>query len=78
MRGAIIFIVAFLAAFTATVGYPNLPVGRQIYDALNLPQTDYPVGGIPATTFACAVINGVIYGIIAWLAFTVLQKTGKI
>jgi hypothetical protein len=43
---------------------------------LNVATTDYPVLGIPATTLVIAVFNGVFYGIIAWLAFTLANKAG--
>lgn len=78
MKGALILIATFLIFFAATLAYPSLPLGRQIYDALTLPQTDYLVVGIPATTLICAVFNGVVYGVIGWLVFTLIQKTGKL
>jgi di/tricarboxylate transporter len=76
--GAIVFLAAFFATLAATLAYPTMPPGPQLYSLLNVPTTDYPVLGIPATTLIIAVFNGVIYGIIAWLAYTVLNKTGII
>jgi hypothetical protein len=76
MRGAIIFLVAFFAMLVATLAYPDMPPGPQLYNMLNVPTTDYPVLGVPATTLVIAVFNGVVYGIAAWLAFTVANKTG--
>ncbi len=52
-----------------------MPPGRQLYGMLNVPTTDYQVLGIPATTFVIAVFNGAVYGIIAWLIFTIVEKT---
>jgi di/tricarboxylate transporter len=74
--GALIFLIAFFAALAVTLVNPSIPPGPQIYNMLNTPTTDYPVLGIPATTLVIAVFNGVVYGIIAWLAYTVLNRTG--
>ncbi len=78
MKGAIVFLVVFFALLAATLVYPDLPVGRQIYDALGLPSTiDYLVLGVNAATLIKAVFNGVVYGLIAWIAFTVEEKVRK-
>jgi len=77
MRGAIVFLAVFFAVLVATLAYPSMPPGSQLYGLLNVPTTDYPVLGIPATTLVIAVFNGVVYGIIAWLAFTIAQRTRK-
>jgi len=77
MRGALVFLAVFFAVLVATLAYPSMPPGPQLYGLLNVPTTDYPVLGIPATTLVIAVFNGVVYGIIAWLAFTIAQKTRK-
>jgi hypothetical protein len=74
MRGAIVFLIAFFAMLAASVAYPSMPPGRQLYDLLGVPDTEYPVLGIPAATLVIAVFNGVVYGIIAWLAFTLAHK----
>ena len=74
MRGAIVFLAAFLLFFVITLGYNELPPGRQIYDALVDAETDYDVLGIPALDLIVAVFNGVIYGVIIWLVHTVLNK----
>ena len=74
MRGAIVFLVVFFAVLVATLVYPSMPPGPQMYNLLNAPTTNYPVLGIPATTLVIAVFNGVVYGIIAWLVFTIKQK----
>jgi hypothetical protein len=77
MRGAIVFLAAFFLVLLATLAYPDLPPGRQIYNALNVPSTDYLVLGIPATTLIVAVFNGIVYGIIAWLIYTVAERAMK-
>jgi len=74
--GAIVFLVAFFATLAATLAYPTMPPGPQLYSLLNVPTTDYPVLGVPATTLIIAVFNGFVYGIIALLAYTVLNKIG--
>ncbi len=78
MREAIIFLAVFFVALAATLAYADLPPGKQIYEALNVPTTDYPVPGIQTTTLMIAVFNGVVYGISAWLTYTTLQKRGII
>jgi hypothetical protein len=78
LRGAIIFIVAFLIFLIATLAYSDLPPGKIIYDSLSLPETDYLVLGIGATTLIAATFNGVIYGVIAWLAYTLAERFGLI
>jgi len=69
-QGAIVFLIAFFALLVATLAAPSIPPGRAFYDLLGVPDTDYPVLGIAATTLVIAVFNGVFYGIIAWLVFT--------
>jgi di/tricarboxylate transporter len=61
MRGAIIFLIVFFAMLVATLAYPDMPPGPQLYNMLNVPTTDYPVLGVPATTLVIAVFNGVVY-----------------
>jgi len=73
-EGAIVFLVVFFAMLFVTLASPGFPPGRQIYDLLGIAETDYPVLGIQTTTLVCAVFNGVIYGVIAWLIFTFGKK----
>jgi len=70
MKGAIVFLVVFIVLLLVTLGFPYIPPGKGLYGLLGVPETDYPVLGIPATLLVEAVFNGVIYGIIAWLIFT--------
>lgn len=69
------FLVVFFAVLVASLAYPDMPPGRQLYGLLNVPTTDYLVLGIPATTLVVAVFNGVVYGVIAWLIFTIADRT---
>jgi hypothetical protein len=74
LRGAIVFIAAFLIFFVITLGYPTLPPAEAIYDAVVGAETDYEVVGISATLLIMAVFNGVIYGVIIWLIYTLTTK----
>ena len=71
------FLAAFILVLLATLAYTDLPPGRQIYNALNVPSTDYLVLGISATTLIVAVFNGIVYGIIAWLIYSVAERVLK-
>jgi hypothetical protein len=77
MKGAIVFLVVFFATLAASLAYPSMPPGRQIYNALNVPETDYSVLGFPAATLTIAVFNAAVYGVIAWLVFTIAEKARK-
>jgi hypothetical protein len=77
LKGAIVFLVVFIVFVIATLGYLSLPPGGMIYDALNVPDTDYPVLGIPATNLVISVFNGVVYGVIVWLIYTVVARATK-
>ena len=72
--GALVFLAVFFIFLVATLVYTEMPPGKQIYDALSLPTTDYAVLGVPATTLIIAIFNGVVYGIIAWAIFTLVRK----
>ena len=77
MKGAIVFLVVFAIVVVITLGNTAIPPGKAIYDAV-LPGAEaasgYLVGGgVDAVTLIIAVFNGVIYGFIAWLVFTVIN-----
>jgi predicted membrane channel-forming protein YqfA (hemolysin III family) len=76
MRGAIIFLIAFVIFFVVSLTYPGMPPGRQIYDALGVEDVTEPVAGISTTTLVIGVFNGVIYGVIIWFISYVLGKAG--
>jgi hypothetical protein len=78
MKGAIVFLVVFAILLVVTLGNTSIPPGQAIYNAV-LPNTEaasgYLVGGtVDAVTLIIAVFNGVIYGFIAWLVFTVINS----
>ncbi len=75
MKGALVFLAVFALLLVLTLGNTAIPPGQTIYNAF-LPGTEaasgYMVAGssIDAVTLIVAVFNGVIYGFIAWLIFT--------
>ena len=77
MKGAIVFLIVFAIFLVASLGYSGIPTGRQIYSMLNIPETQYPVLGYPATTLVIAVFNGIVFGVIAWVIFTLVVKIGR-
>ena len=78
MIGAVIFVIFFLAFLAVTLGMPTLPPGNMIHDLLNIPVTDYPVLGIPAWLLINAIVNGVVYGFIIWLIYSIVSAaTGR-
>jgi hypothetical protein len=78
MKGALVFIAVFIILLLATLAYSELPPGAQIYDSFNFPTTDYQVfGSLPVRTLVSAVFNGVIYGIIVWIIYTVVKRASK-
>ena len=81
MKGAIVFLIVFAILVVATLGNTSIPPGQAIYNAV-LPGTEaasgYLVGGqVDAITALIAVFNGVIYGFIAWLIFTIVMMFTK-
>jgi len=74
MKGAIVFLTVFVIFLVATLGYPAIPPGKALYQLLGVPETEYPVLGIPATLLVQAIFNGVVYGVIAWLIFSLTMK----
>ena len=74
LKGAIVFIAAFLLFLAITLGYQALPPGRAIYDAVVGAESDYEVLGVPVTQLSVAVFNGVVYGLIAWIIFSLAER----
>ena len=77
MRGAVIFVIAFLIFTFVTIGYKELPPGRALYGMLGVEDVDEEVQGVPATLLVVAIFNGVVYGFIIWLIFDILGKLTK-
>src|SRR5512137_810413 len=81
MKGALVFLAVFAILVVLTLGNTSIPPGQMIYNAV-LPGTEaaagYLINGVDAITVIIAVFNGVIYGFIAWLIFTIIMAaTGK-
>jgi hypothetical protein len=78
MKGALVFVAVFAIFLLATIAYSELPPGAQIYDSLNFPTTTYQVfDTIPVRTLVNALFNGVIFGIVAWLIYTIVHRATK-
>jgi len=76
-EGAIVFITVFIVFLAVTLGYPEFPPGKILYELLDILETEYLVLGVPANLLVNAIINGVIYGVILWLVFTFGYKRMK-
>ena len=74
MKGAIVFLTAFLLFLVITLGYTALPPGRQIYNAVVGEESDYVVSGVPVTALAIGIFNGVIYGFIIYIIYWLLTS----
>jgi len=77
MRGAVVLVIVFTVFLALTLGYHDLPPGRQLYSLLGVPETEYPVLGIPTTILVSALFNGTIYGVLVWLIFTFVEKARR-
>jgi len=77
MKGAIVLLIVFAVFLALTLGYRDLPPGRQLYSLLGVPETEYPVLGIPTITLVSALFNGAIYGVIAWLIYTFVERARR-
>jgi ribosomal protein L40E len=77
MKGALVFLAVFIVVLAVTVQYTDLPPAKEIYKRLEIPETTHPVQGIPATTWVLAVFNGVVYGVVAWLIYSIADKATK-
>ena len=71
MIGALIFVVFFFLGFLATLAIPDLPVGPWILDYVGIPHVEYEIGGFSAWLLMCSIVNGVVYGFISWLIFSI-------
>jgi hypothetical protein len=74
LKGALVFLAAFLLFLVISLGYSDLPPGRQISDGIVGAESDYTVSGIPVTLLAIGIFNGVIYGVIIYIIFWVLTS----
>lgn len=77
MKGALVFLGVFVLVLAATLGAPSIPPGRDIYYAIGAVDVDYPILGISVATLVPAVFNGIIYGIVVWVAYSILSSATK-
>jgi hypothetical protein len=81
MKGALVFLAVFAIVVIVTIAGVNIPPGEAIYNAALSGTaeytTQYAIVGTNAFTLIVAVFNGVIYGFIVWLAFTILNALTK-
>ena len=68
MIGAVVFVIVFVL-FTLISLVIDLPPGIWVHDWFNIPASEY-------TSLINGIANGVIYGIIIWLVFS-LAKMGR-
>lgn len=66
MKGAIVFLAAFALFLLISLGYADLPPGRQIYDAV----VDQDIGDY--TNLVIGVFNGAVWGVIVYLIYWIL------
>jgi hypothetical protein len=81
MKGALVFLAVFAIVVIITIAGVALPPGEAIYNAVLSGTAEYTVQyaivGTNAFTLIVAVFNGVIYGFIVWLAFTIINALTK-
>lgn len=80
MKGALVFLLVFALLVVLTIVNVAIPPGQAIYNVV-LPGTEaaasYLIAGISSVTVIISVFNGVIYGVIAWVVFTVLMMATR-
>lgn len=75
MKGAIVFLAAFLLFLVITLGYQGLPPGKAIYDfATGEEQADFEVLGLHGPSLVSAIFNGVIYGVIVFFIYWLAER----
>lgn len=63
MKGALVFLAAFALFLVISLGYADLPPGRQIYDAV----VGQDIGDY--TNLVIGVFNGAVWGVIVYLIY---------
>jgi hypothetical protein len=81
MKGALVFLAVFAIVVIVTIAGVNIPPGEAIYNAALSGTAEYTIQyailGTNAFTLIIAVFNGVIYGFIAWIVFTIINALFK-
>lgn len=70
MIGALVFVIVFLILTVVSIVVPGLPPAEMIVGLFSLPESEY-------TVYINAIVNGVIYGVIVWAAFSVVNMAVK-
>src|SRR6056297_1526936 len=63
MKGALVFLAAFVIFLLITLATPSLPPGEDIYYGIGAVETDFEILGIEVPTLVSACFNGIVYGI---------------
>ncbi|MEA2089540.1 MAG: hypothetical protein U9O89_02115 [Thermoproteota archaeon] len=70
MIGAVVFVIFFAGFLALTFVLPVLPPGSMVYGFLGIEET-YTIWGVSSDVLLKSVFNGVIYGFVVWLVFSV-------
>lgn len=81
MKGALVFLAVFAIVVIVTIAGVAIPPGEAIYNAVlsgtQVYTSQYAILGTNAFTLIVAVFNGVVYGFIVWLIFTIINALTK-
>ena len=78
MSGTIVvFVVVFLVLFGVTLGVPALPPGNILLDFLGIPEITLSIGGISGMTLVNGIINGLFWGAIAAVIYSLSHRASK-
>jgi hypothetical protein len=69
MIGAVIFLIFFIL-FTLLSLVMNIPPGIYAHDLFNIPPSEY-------SSLINGIMNGVVYGFLIWLVYSILRSTKK-
>jgi len=76
MKGALVFLAVFAIFLVITLGAPSIPPGRMIYDGIGAVETDFEILSVGVPRLVTSVFNGVIYGVIAFLIYSIIVWLG--
>jgi predicted flap endonuclease-1-like 5' DNA nuclease len=76
MTRAIVFVIAFLCLFAVTIVIPALPPGNMISNFVRVPETT-SVLGISSVVIINGIINGFVWGIIAFVIYALGSRPSK-
>ena len=72
MIGAVVFVIAFVLFLLISLGVPGIPPGHTILNSL-VPDLYDPAVDTMYQQLGEGIINGVIFGVIIWFAFTIAK-----